>query len=196
MCCRGHPGVFVLNLHSTDSTLLGSNKETQAQNKRKEKTKKRKAAEGQLQIKWQEMYFWRMERLQSMGTINLLSSNPLRVVSCLPLNCTHSHNESPVIKGWNVSTSGSQLDSLSAPQWAYHPNFSPPQANKSSLPVLFSLLLRTPSRHLIRIIIRIILRRSWNIPLHPRRLDNIAHSIKTIIRTFSRRPIFGSRHVY
>ena len=35
-----------------------------------------------------------------MGTINLLSLNPLLVVSFLPLKAqTHSHNDSPVIEG-------------------------------------------------------------------------------------------------
>ena len=35
-----------------------------------------------------------------MVTINLLSSNPLRVVSFLPFKVhTHSYNDSPVIKG-------------------------------------------------------------------------------------------------
>ena len=70
-----------------------------------------------------------------MGTINLLSSNPLRVVSFLPFKVhTHSHNDSPVIKGemrgyqlqglnWMVSLHHNGLNGILADEMARNLSF-------------------------------------------------------------------------
>ena len=77
-----------------------------------------------------------MEKLQSMGTTNLLSSNPLRVVSCLLLKCTLFHHDSPVIKG---EMRGYQLQGLNWMVSLHHNGLNGILADEMARRLLFSL---------------------------------------------------------
>ena len=74
-----------------------------------------------------------------MGTISLLSSNPLRVVSFLAFTVhTHSHNDSPVIKG---EMRGYQLQGLNWMVSLHHNGLNGILADEMACYLLFSIFI-------------------------------------------------------